>query len=84
MFSYANSSLISLLPAAIASLIRVVLGLAGIGLIIAGIADIWVDRVPDAYARSAARFGIGLISVFGGLALSIIGGAIASGAGSIF
>lgn len=84
MFSYANSALISLLPSAIANLIRVVLGLSGIGLIIAGIADIWVDRVPDAYARSGARFGIGLISVFGGLALSIIGGAIAAGAGSIF
>lgn len=84
MFGYANSSLIGLLPGGLADIVRVVLGLAGIGLIVAGIADIWIDRVPDAYARAGARFGIGMTSVFGPGAAVVIGTSIAAGFHSLF
>lgn len=84
MFSYANGSLISMLPAAMATLLRVFIGITGIGLLIAGVADIWVDRVPDAFARAGARFGIGMTAVFGGLALAAIGHGLATGFSTMF
>lgn len=80
MLAYVDTALISHLPGAVAGLIRLGLGLAGIGLIVAGIADIWVDRVPDAYARAAARFGIAMTFVFGSLAIASISGMTTNGA----
>jgi hypothetical protein len=81
MVAYADTALISQLPGAFKALTRVALGLAGAGLVVAGIADIWVDRVPDAYARNAAKFGIALVFVFGGLGIAALTGSASTGAG---
>lgn len=81
MVAYADTALIAQLPGAFATLTRVALGLAGAGLMLAGIADIWVDRVPDAYARAMARPGIALTFVFGGLGFAALTGSASSGAG---
>lgn len=80
LVAYLDTALIAQLPSALRNIIRVALGVAGLGLIGAGIADIWVDRVPDQYARSAARVGIALAFVFGGIGWQAITGGAADGA----
>lgn len=80
LIAYADTALIAKLPGAIKTIVRVALGVAGLGAIAAGIADIWVDRVPDKYARTAAVYGIGAVFVFGGIAFSAITGATTDGA----
>jgi hypothetical protein len=81
MVAYVDTALITRLPGAFRTLTRVALGLAGVGLLVAGIADIWVDRVPDAYARAMARFGIPFAFVFGGLGIAALTGSASNGAG---
>lgn len=80
MVAYADTALISKLPGAVTVIVRTILGLAGLGLVIAGIADLWVDRSPDKFARTGARVGIALVVVFGGIAFSAITGTTADGA----
>lgn len=81
MVAYADTALIAQLPSPLPALLRVGLGLAGAGLVLAGAADIWVDRVPDSYARAAARPGIALVFVFGGIGIAALTGSASSGAG---
>jgi hypothetical protein len=83
LVAYVDTALIARLPGALPTLTRVALGLGGIGLIVAGIADIWIDRVPDAYARAAARFGIALSAIFGASAVAAITTAASHGASSL-
>jgi hypothetical protein len=80
LVAYVDTALINQLPSALKGIIRVALGLAGLGLIVAGVADIWIDRVPDQYARTAARVGIALVFVFGGIGWQAMVGATADGA----
>lgn len=79
LFTYVDSALIVQLPSIFRFVLRLCLGLAGIGLVIAMAADLWVDRTPDAYARVGARVGVALMVVFGGSAASAILDAIADG-----
>lgn len=81
MVAYADTALISKLPGAVATIVRVALGLAGLGMVAAMIADLWVGRSPDKYARAGARFGIALVFVFGGIGLNALTGAATDGAG---
>jgi len=80
LVAYVDTALIAQLPSGLATIIRVALGLAGLGLVVAGVADIWIDRVPDQLARAGARVGIALVFVFGGIGWQAITGATADGA----
>jgi len=80
LIAYADTALISQLPSGIRAIVRTGIGVAGLGAIVAGAYDIWVDKVPDKLARTAAIFGIGAVFIFGGIALAAITGATADGA----
>jgi hypothetical protein len=80
LVAYVDTALIAQLPSAVRTIVRVALGLSGIGLIVAGIADIWVDRSPDVHARNGARIGFALAFVFGGIGWQALVGATADGA----
>lgn len=68
------------LPAAFHMPVRVVVGVAGLGILAAGAWDLVCDGVPNKYARNAATFGLGLTFVFGGVALATISGNATDGA----
>jgi hypothetical protein len=80
LVAYVDTALIGQLPSVVRTIVRVALGLSGLSLIGAGIADIWIDRSPDVHARNGARIGIALVFVFGGIGWQAMVGATADGA----
>jgi hypothetical protein len=80
MVAYADTALISKLPGGLRAITRAAIGLSAAGALLAGLADIWVDRVPDKFARTAAIFGIAGFTVFGAIGIAALTGAASDGA----
>lgn len=80
LIAYTDTALIAKLPGGVRNIVRAGIGLAGAGALVAGFFDIWVDRVPDKFARTAAIFGIGAVTVFGAIGIAALTGAASDGA----
>lgn len=76
LFVYADATIASVLagfiPGWIVALVRGVLAATGIGLLIAGIGDIFKDKQPDMWARAFCAYGIPLLFVYGALGTQIL------------
>jgi hypothetical protein len=72
LITYLDGIVADFIPGAYMAGLRILLGAAGLGLLIAGFVDYFKDGVPDQYVRRAGWIGIPLVTLFASAAISAI------------